>query len=171
MDTQTDSETGSTARELVVTRVLEAPRDLVFKAWTEPERLLRWWGPKGFTTPAASVDLRVGGAFHYCMRSPEGQEYWGLGVYREIVVPERIVYTDSFADAEGEPVSPSHYGMSDSHPAEALMTVTLAELEGRTQLTVRHGIPESSEEREGAQQGWTEMLERLAEELAAGRPT
>src|SRR3989442_13310132 len=110
--------TMSSDQELVITRVFDAPRDLVFKAGTEPQRLMRWWGPNGFTTPFCKVDLRPGGVFHYCMRSPEGQDYWGRGVYREIVEPERIVYLDSFADEEGTPVEPAHYGMSPGHPAE-----------------------------------------------------
>jgi uncharacterized protein YndB with AHSA1/START domain len=88
-------------------------------------------------------------------------------VYREIVPPERIVYTDSFADAEGNPVPPSHYGVSDDHPEDTLVTVTFLEREERTSVTLRHTIPESSEARGGAQQGWREMLERLADELAA----
>ena len=152
--------------EMVITRVLSAPRDLVFKAWTEPERLMRWWAPKGCTTPFCKVDLRVGGAFHYCMRMPEGQDIWGIGVYREIVEPERIVFTDAFANAEGNPVPPAHYGMSASHPAETLVTVTFAEHEGRTKLTLRHSILESVEERGGTQQGWTEMFDQLAAYVA-----
>jgi uncharacterized protein YndB with AHSA1/START domain len=153
-------------QELVITRVFDAPRELVWKAWTEPERLMRWWAPKGCTTPVCKVDLRVGGVFHYCMRLPEGRDIWGIGVYQEIVAPERIVYTDAFADAEGNPVPPAHYGMSPSHPPETLVTVTLTEHEGKTKVTLRHSIPESVEEREGTQQGWTEMFDRLAEELA-----
>jgi uncharacterized protein YndB with AHSA1/START domain len=153
-------------RDLVVTRVFDAPREVVFRAWTEPEHLKRWWGPKGFTTPVCKIDFRPGGAFHYCMRSPEGQEYWGLGVYREIVAPERIVYTDAFADAEGNPVAPERYGISSSHPQETLVTVTFAEHEGKTRLTVRQSILESVVEREGTRQGWLEMLARLAEDLA-----
>ncbi len=153
-------------REIVITRVFDAPRHLVFKAWTEPERLVRWWGPSGFTTPSCTVDLRPGGVFHYCMRSPEGRDVWGRGVYREIIAPERIVYTDSFADAEGNPVPPAHYGMSPRHPAEMLVTVTFTEHEGKTTVTLQHAVPESVPERSGMQQGWTEMLDRLAEELA-----
>ncbi len=153
-------------REIVATRVFDAPRELVFKLWTEPKHVAQWWGPKGFTTPFCKVDLRPDGVFHYCMRSPEGREVWGKGVYREIVKPERIVYTDTFADAEGNPVEPAHYGMSPGHPRETLVTVTFTELEGKTKVTLQHAIPESFPERSGIQQGWTEMLDRLAEELA-----
>ena len=167
MDAKRNSSIEETAdREFVLTRVFDAPRELVFKAWTNPKHLMRWWAPKGCTTPFCKVDLRPGGKFHYCMRLPEGREIWGMGIYREIVVPSRLVYADSFADAQGNPVPPAHYGMSASHPAESLVTVTFEEHEGKTWLTLRHAIPVSVEERKGAEQGWGEMLDRLAEDLA-----
>jgi len=72
-------------RELVLARVFEAPRGIVWKAWTEPERVKDWWGPKGYTTPACDIDLRVGGRFLLCMRSPEGKDYWIMGVYRDVI--------------------------------------------------------------------------------------
>ena len=83
------SPTATTAeRTLIIERVFDAPRALVFKAWTEPERLVLWWGPRGFTMPACTMDARPGGAFRFCMRSPEGTDHWLRGVYREIVEPE-----------------------------------------------------------------------------------
>ena len=157
----------SPARQgIVITRIFDAPREVVFKAWTEPERLQQWWGPRGFTTPFCGVDLRPGGVFHYCMRSPEGRDIWGRGVYQDIVVPERIVYADTFADAEGHPVSPTHYGMSTGHPAKTLVTVTFAVQGHQTKVTVQQAVPEAFPERSGMEQGWTEMLDRLADELA-----
>jgi len=105
-------------RELVISRVFDAPRELVFKAWTEPEHLVRWWGPKGHTTPYCEIDLRPGGVMHHCMRSPEGRDVWSKGVFREIVVPERIVLTDSFADAQGNVVPPTHFS-SPTSPTSA----------------------------------------------------
>lgn len=151
---------------IVMTRVFDAPRRLVFEAWTRPEPLVRWWAPKGWTTPFCTIDLRPGGVFHYSMRSPEGRDFWGKGVYREVGEPERIVYTDSFSDEEGNLVEPAHYGSSPDYPSEALVTVTFAEHEGKTRVTLHHAIPESVPERSGVQQGWTEMFDRLAEELA-----
>ncbi|RJP69981.1 MAG: SRPBCC domain-containing protein [Candidatus Abyssobacteria bacterium SURF_17] len=154
---------------VVITRVFDAPRELVFKAWTEPERLMRWWGPKGFTTPFCKTDLRVGGVIHYCMRSPEGRDFWGKGVYREIVEPERIVCTDFFVDEKGNPVPATHYGMSPSWPAEMLVTVTFAEHGGKTKLTLRHDLgPVPDSERDMCQQGWSESFDKLAEYLAKG---
>ena len=167
MDAKTKNDAMNTAdREIIITRIIDAPRELVFKAWTNPGHLMRWWAPKGCTTPFCKVDLRPGGRFHYCMRLPEGRDIWGMGIYREIVAPSLLVYTDRFADAQGNPVPPAVYGMSASHPAETLVTVTFEEHEGKTRLTLRHAIPVSVEERKGAEQGWSEMLERLAEDLA-----
>ncbi len=152
--------------DLVLTRIFDAPRELVWEALTNPEHLMRWWAPKGCTTPFCKVDLRIGGKFLYCMRLPEGRDIWGMGIYREIVAPSLLVYTDSFADAQGDPVPPEHYGMSAGHPTETLVTMSFEEHEGKTRLTLRHGIPESVEERKGTEQGWSEMLDRLAEDLA-----
>lgn len=153
----------TTERALVITRVFDAPRERVFKAWTEPEQLMRWFAPKNWTTPFCTVDLRPGGIFHFCMRSPEGQNTWGRGVYREIVKPERIVYVDSFADEKGNPVEPTRYGASASFPSETLVTITFSEEDGKTRVTLRHDVAESVPERSGMQQGWNEMFERLAE--------
>lgn len=161
-----DPDTGPEGQEFVATRIFGVPRELVFRAWTEPERLKRWWGPKGYTMPFCTVDLRPGGVFFHCMRSPEGREYWGRGVFRECVTPERIVLTDSFADETGNVVPATRYGLGSDWPLETLMTVTFEEYSGRTKVTVRHsGIP-SGADRDLAQQGWTESLDRIAEHLA-----
>jgi uncharacterized protein YndB with AHSA1/START domain/dihydrofolate reductase len=137
---------GSAGPGSFVARVFDAPRELVFKAWTEPERLKHWWGPKGFTTPFCAVDLREGGVFLYCMRSPEGRDFWGRGVYREIVVPERLVLVMSFADAEGNVVPATYYGLGPDWPLESLTTVTFEEFAGATTVTVRdEGVPPGPE--------------------------
>lgn len=151
---------------LALTRVFDAPRELVFKAWTEPERLRRWWGPKGFTTPFCSMDLREGGVFLYCMRSPEGRDFWGRGVFREIVAPERLVLAMSFADAEGNAVPATHYGMGPEWPPEALLTVAFEGEAGKTRVSLRYeGVPPGPEG-DGTRQGWAEMLDGLAGYLA-----
>jgi len=156
-------------RDLVIERIFDAPRELVWKAWTEPEHLMRWWGPKGFTSPAAEIDFRVGGKYLFAMRSPEfheGRVLWSTGVYREIVPLERIVCTDCFADEKGNVVPATYYGMNADIPLEMLVTVTFEEHEGKTKLTLRHvGIPAGAD-REGANQGWSESFDKLAEYLA-----
>jgi uncharacterized protein YndB with AHSA1/START domain len=164
--TTTNSPTGETAqREIVITRIFDAPRDLVWKAWTDPEHFKRWWGPKDFTSPFCKIDLRVGGKYLNCMRSPEGQDFWTTGVYREIVPLERIVYTDSFADQEGNVVPATHYGMSPDFPLEMLVTVTFEDYDGKTKMTLKHvGLP-VGEMSELTEAGWNESFDKLAESL------
>ena len=161
----TKNSSASQEQALVITRVFDAPRELVFKAWSEPERAMRWWGPKGFTTPVAKIDFRVGGRFLNCMRGPDGKDYWSTGVYTEIVEPKRIVCTDSFADADGNVVPASHYGMTGDVPTEMLITVTFEDQGGKTKLTLRHeGLP-AGEHQTGANQGWNESFDKLVEYL------
>jgi uncharacterized protein YndB with AHSA1/START domain len=156
---------------LVITRVLDAPRDLVWRAWTEPERVKCWWGPKDFSAPVAKVDLRPGGRYLYAMRSPEGRDFWSTGTYREVVEPERIVATDSFSDAEGNVVPASQYGMAGDWPLELVTTFTFEEVGGRTRLTIRHeGLP-AGEQREMAGYGWNESLDKLEACLKGARPS
>ncbi len=97
---------------------------------------------------------------------PDGPDVWAKGVFREVVEPERIVFTDSFANEAGNVVPPAHYGVSSDWPLEAVITVTFAEQSGKTKMTLRHSVLESLAKRTGALQGWTEGLDRLAEELA-----
>jgi uncharacterized protein YndB with AHSA1/START domain len=146
---------------LSITRIFDAPRSLVWKAWTEPELVMRWWGPKGFTAPVARNDLRVGGKYLYAMRSPEGKDFWSTGVYREIIPLERIVATDSFADKKGNIVPASHYGMIGDWPLELLVTVLIEEDKGRTRFSLRHeGIP-PGEMSEMTKAGWNESFDKL----------
>ena len=155
-----------TTGDVVLTRFFAAPREMVWRAWTEPEQLMQWWGPEHFTAPACTIDLRVGGRYHFCMRSPEGQEFWSTGVYREIVEPERLVCTDSFADAQGNIVPASHYGMPGDWPEALLVTVTLEDMNGGTKLTLRQaGIP-AGEMRKMTAAGWNGSFDKLAASLA-----
>ena len=158
-------------QELVIERIFDAPRDLVWKAWTEPERLMQWWGPKGSTLTVARLVFRPGGVFHYSMRAPNGQERWGKCVYREITAPKRMVYMNSFSDAEG---NLTRDPLSATWPIEILNTLTLSEREGKTNLTLR-GSPYCANEaerktfddaRSGVQQGFKGTLDQLSNYLA-----
>ena len=97
-------------QEFVVERLFTAPRTLMFQVFTQPEHLKRWWAPQPYTVPICTIDLRPGGIWHYCMRSPEGQDHWARSVYSEIVPPEKLVYTSTFADEHANPVEgmPEH---------------------------------------------------------------
>ncbi|MDD1661199.1 MAG: SRPBCC domain-containing protein [Methanomicrobiales archaeon] len=166
MKAPSQSVSGKEEQTLVITRFFDAPRDLVWKAWTEPGRFMHWWGPAGFTSPLAKIDLRVGGKVLACMRSPDGKDFWSTGTYREIVPQERIVTTDSFADEKGNVVSASHYGMKGAWPMELLITVTLGEENGGTRLTLQHeGFPDR-ENRDLAGAGWEQSFDKLAWYLA-----
>ena len=144
--------TNPSERELVITRLFDAPRSLVFKAWTEPEHMAKWLGPQGFTSSILRSDLRPGGAYRFHMRDPQGGDHWQQGVYREIVPPERLVCTYTWADAEGNPTRP-----------ETLLTVIFEEQGGKTKLTLRQGVFESVTARDDHQSGWTSSFERLAD--------
>jgi uncharacterized protein YndB with AHSA1/START domain len=155
----------SAAPEFVIIRIFDAPRELVWEAWTNCEHLQRWWGPKTFTAPACKIDLRVGGRYLFCMRSPEGQDFWSTGVYREIVPPARLVYTDNFADEKGNVVPASHYGMPGEWSHAMLVTVTLEDEAGKTRMTLRNsGIPAGIMS-EMANAGWNGSFDKLADSL------
>jgi len=143
-------------REIVITRAFDAPRRLVFEAWTTPEHVRRWYGIRGTTLSVCEIDLRPHGAWHYVIRGPDGAEYGFRGEYREIVPPERLVYTEAY-DVEG---------LRD-HPS--LVTVTFAEHAGRTTMT-SVSLYESAEYRDGhlasgLEAGMVQTLDRLAELL------
>jgi uncharacterized protein YndB with AHSA1/START domain len=142
-------------RVLVITRTFAAPRRLVFKAWTEPEHLVHWWGPRGFTSTVIANDVRPGGAYRLHMRGPEGDDHWSQGVYREVMEPERLVLAGAWTDADGKPTSP-----------ETLLTVTFEEHQGMTKLTLHQAVFESVTARDSHRGGWTSSLERLVEYLA-----
>lgn len=149
-------------KDLTITRTFNAPREVIWAIWTEPELVRLWWGPEGFTAPVARIDLRVGGRYLYCMRSPDCEDFWSTGVYREIVPMQKIVATDSFSDEMGRVVPAAHYGMSGLWPNELLVTATFEEeQDGKTKFTLVHsGIP-YGEPREQARAGWEESFEKI----------
>lgn len=155
-------------KELVLTRDLDAPREVVWKAWTDPDMFMQWWGPKGFTTPVSKIDLRKGGEYFNCMRAPDGQDFCSKGVYMDVVEPERLVMTDSFADKEGNKVAATYYEMGAEFPMEMQIKVTFEEQSGKTKLILKHSDVSSISEAElkDMQQGWDESLDKLAELLA-----
>ena len=145
-------------RELVMTHLFDAPRALVWAAWTERRHLEHWQGaPQGFTVTTAEADIRPGGAFRICMRSPEGVDHWLQGVYREVVAPERLVFTHAWLDADGKP------------DKETLVTITFAERGRKTELNLRQTGFTSDESRTGHEGGWASTLDRLAAYLADER--
>ena len=148
-----------TERLLVITRTFDAPRELVFKAWTDPKLMAQWWGPKYFTNPVCELDVRPGGAILIHMRGPDGVVYPMKGAFHEIVAPERLVFTSSaIEDEEG------------NSGLEVLTTVTFAEYEGKTKLTMQAVITKSTPDAAGAfagmEEGWNQSLDKLEGHLA-----
>jgi uncharacterized protein YndB with AHSA1/START domain len=140
-------------RELTLTRVFDAPRALVFKMWTDPKHLSQWWGPKGFTNPVCELDLHPDGALRIVMRAPNGAEFPMKGVFREIVAPERLVFTNIAVDQDG------------NHIIEGLTTVTFTELGGKTKLTLHTTAAaltaQAARMIEGMDAGWTQSIDKL----------
>ncbi len=161
-NTDTRAAMKAAERELVITRVFDAPRELVWKAWTDPAHVAKWWGPKGFTTPVCALDLRPGGAIRIDMRGPDGVVAPMTGVFHDIVESERLVFTTSaFEDAEGHP------------QLDVLNTVTFAEHDGKTTLTLQAVVVTAAPTvghvqaaLVGMEEGWTQSLDRLGDDLA-----
>jgi uncharacterized protein YndB with AHSA1/START domain len=127
-------ETARMGSEFVLKRRLAAPRALVWKVWTEPEHLLKWFSPVGMTMERCTMDLRVGGSFLYCLRLPDGSDMWGKWMFRHVAPPERLEWVHGFADAAG---NRSRHPMAPTWPLEMLCTVSFDERDGATELTLR----------------------------------
>ncbi len=158
---------GDETARMVITRVFEAPREVVWKAWTDPENMMQWWGPNGFTAPVCRMDFRVGGKFLCCMRSPDGQEFWNGGEYHEIVPHEKIVSSMYFSDSEGNKVEPAHYGI-DHEVIEGACDKTLFEDfgNGQTKLTFLGNEPMEEAIKSGQVEGWNQILDKVATVVA-----
>ncbi|HEU4886833.1 MAG TPA: SRPBCC domain-containing protein [Thermoanaerobaculia bacterium] len=150
-----------------ITRTFHAPREMVFRAWTDPAQLASWYAPHGCSIAFRQLDVRPGGAFHSVIRTPDGKDCWCRGIYTELVEPERIVYTMAVADADGNLIAPADAGMDPEWPRETTVTVTFAEQDGRTTLTLHQTVSETLAKRTGAHPSWLQMLDRLEEELAS----
>jgi uncharacterized protein YndB with AHSA1/START domain len=137
------------ATELVMKREVAAPRERVFAAWTNVAQASHWWAPRGFTTLSCEMDVRPGGSWRRQMRAPDGKLVTKYGIYREVIAPERLVFT---YNTEGA-------GIDDP---ETLVTVTFADLGGRTRLTLRHAAFDTDAQRLDHEGGWTGSLDRLA---------
>ncbi|MEA2988570.1 MAG: hypothetical protein QOG83_1281 [Alphaproteobacteria bacterium] len=157
--------------DFVVTRVFDAPRDLVWKAFTDPERMKEWWGPKGFSVITSKMDLRPGGTYHYGMKAPDGAAIWGKFIFREIVAPERMVFINSFSDEAG---GQTRHPMAPTWPLELLSTFTFEDVGGKTKVTIRWAPHNASEEErktfdaghDSMRQGWGGTMEQLQTYLA-----
>jgi uncharacterized protein YndB with AHSA1/START domain len=170
----TPNKAEATSPDFVASRVYDAPRDLVWKAFTEPERMKEWWGPKGFKVIASKMDLRPGGGYHYGMQAPNDSAMWGKFVFREIVAPERMVLINSFSD---EACGITRHPMSPTWPLEMLSTFTFEDVGGKTKVTIRWAPHNATDEErktfdtshDSMRQGWGGTMDQLADYLAKAR--
>lgn len=158
-----------------VSRHFKAPRELVWQVWTDAQHLAKWWGPKGFTWIEGKLDFKPGGRFHYGMRSPDGNEMWGLFVFHDIAKPERLTFVNSFSDREGGITRARFF---DNWPLEVFNLLTLEEEDGGTRLILR-GAPINARKDEherfqsmkpSMDQGWSGTMEQLENYLAMLQP-
>ena len=158
---------------MVITRVFDAPRELVWKAWTDPKYVMQWWGPNGFTSTFCEMDFRVGGKFLCCMRTPEGQEFWNAGEYHEIVPYEKIVSSMYFSDSKGNKLDPAQFGIEHEAIEDAHDVALFEDLgNGQTKLTFIGNEPMKNAIESGQLEGWKEILDKLAsvvDELAQSK--
>jgi uncharacterized protein YndB with AHSA1/START domain len=166
------SDTVSKSPDFVISRVFDAPRKLVWAAFTEPERMKEWWGPKGCKVIASTMDMRPGGIYHYGMQTPDGATMWGKFVFREIAPPQRLVFVNSFSDEAG---GITRHPMSPTWPLETLSTLTFEdEPGGKTKVTIRWAPHNASDEErntfdtshDGMRKGWGGTMDQLAKYLA-----
>ena len=140
--------------------LIDLPLATVWKAWTDAETFKKWWGPAAYTCPFCETELKVGGETFSCMRSPEGKDFWSLATYLEIIPMKKLVYIDSFADEDGNPVSPSYYEMPGIWGEEIKVTVNMEDKHGKTRMTmVQEGIPE--EMHDDCVIGWRQSFEKM----------
>lgn len=151
-------------KTILLKRAFTLPVETVWKAWTDPESMKKWYGPKGFTCHYAEIDLREGGKYLNCMKSEDGKEYWGTGTFKEIVPQRKLVYTDSFSDNKGNIIPASDLQMPGEWPLELIITIELEDLGGRAYLTLKHeGIP--PEAADDCVKGWEESFDKLEANL------
>lgn len=163
--------TQSTAHEqerMMIARVFNAPRELVWKAWTDPRYVAQWWGPQGFTAPVCKMDFRVGGRSLFCMKSPDGQEFWTGVEYHEIVPNEKIVSSMYFSNANGEKVEAAQLGIDHDAIDDAYDVTLFEDLgDGKTKLTYIGNEPMESAKNSGQLEGWNQILDKLNAVIAA----
>lgn len=154
-------------QDVLIVRDFDAPRSLVYEAWTTQEHLLHWFAPRGCQVRFPKFDFQVGGWFHSCIQTPDGSECWCKGQYRRIEEPQLIEFTMVISNAAMETLTARDAGMDPDWPQETLVTVTLEDHRGGTRLTLRQTVDEALAKQTGAHPSWLAMLDRLSERVAS----
>lgn len=147
--------------DLLITHLFDAPRELVFDAWTDPEHLQHWYAPEGCTIAFKLIEVKVGGRFHSVIHDPVHGACWIIGEYREIKAPEKLVFTMELSNEQGIPVSATEAGKPEEWPPAIITTVTFEAVSGKTKLTLHQTVAEAEARKTGAYQSWFSMFDRL----------
>ena len=155
--------------DLVVTRIIDAPIELVWKAWTDPDHVMKWWGPKYYTSPSCKIDLREGGKYVFCMRAPQeqgGQDSYTAGIFKKILPMELLEFTQGMADQDGNPIDPAQAGMPPDFPKAIRTVVTFKRFRGdMTELTVTEYAWPASQMMVYSIAGLHQSIDKLIESL------
>jgi uncharacterized protein YndB with AHSA1/START domain len=169
----TDTTDNEEKRDLVITRLFNAPVELVWKAWTDPEYVMRWWGPTGFTSPTCKIDFREGGKFVFHMRAPKefqgGQDFYTAGVYKKIVPLKLIEFSQGLSDKDGNRIDPTTMGMPADFPKEIPSALAFKRVGDKTELTVTERDWAVGQMRDMSEAGMNQCLDKLAEALPKHR--
>lgn len=152
--------------KIVIERFIDAPREKVFEAWTNPELAKKWWGPEHFFAPYITLDAREGGKYLFCMEEEgTGQKTWSAGEFKKIDAPNKLVMTDYFSDEHGNKVDPKEYGMDENFPSESMVTITFEEVDSGTKLSLIYNPPSEKQKKAMKDskmvEGWNSSLDKL----------
>jgi uncharacterized protein YndB with AHSA1/START domain len=153
-------------KELLITHLFDAPQELVFNAWIDPEHLKHWYAPDGCTIEFKSIDARVGGYFHSCIHDPVHGECWIKGTYQEVKFPDRLVFSMVLTNAVGDDVSANQAGKQEDWPEAIVTTVTFAPIGNQTKVTLHQTVAEAQAKETGAYQSWFSMFDKLQRRLS-----
>jgi uncharacterized protein YndB with AHSA1/START domain len=165
MERRNDLSGQPTAGQVLITRMFNAPRKLVFKAWTDPDYLKHWYAPNGCTIEFFNFDLRPGGGFLSLLTNPAGHDCRCKSTFLEIKAPERLVFTIAFADEQGNLMTSEQAGVDADWPSETVVTVTFEEQDGKTKVTLHQTVAEVIAKRTGAYPSWLQMFDRLDQQM------
>lgn len=147
--------------EVFIEETFNASIDRVFKAWTDPEKLMKWYAPDGCTIRFEELNIKSGGKFHSCVSNPQFGDCWCIGEYKEVIPNSKLVFTMVNADESGNPINPADIGMDADWPGETLVTITLTEENGKTKLQLRQTVSQELAKKTGAYPSWLQMLNNM----------
>lgn len=147
--------------EVIIEEVFNASPERVFEAWTDPEKLVKWYAPEGCTIHFKKIDISEGGRFHSCISNPQFGDCWCVGEYKEIIAGKKLVFTLINANADGKPINPASIGMDPNWPGETLVIITFTEESGRTRLQLRQTVLQELAKKTGAYSGWVQMFSKM----------